>query len=567
MNSDMTINEQFVSPPPTSTDQLLPVDAFAPQRRMMPRGYIVGYLLLLVFSVLMGGRYAVALASKISSHEVASASVSLPSEKTPPVQDDLNQIQNENKSLRVAEVGERQLETPGLPSLRSVQPRPPVGQNSTLESGPGLAPAADSGVEGNETNAASNVAAPLRSVTPVTTSRHPAPLHEQMVTPGNFTYLGGFRPPHVSGMKSTFQYGGWSLAFDSHGDPTGADDGYPGSLYVVGHPNEELVAEISIPRPVISKSGVMDELSVAEVLQPFGDITGGIRAEMTQGSSEPFRIGGMHVIDERLHWTLYKYYNVQTIDYPSHGVSALSTTRPRPEGMWHLGPPNTGRSEWHSYKHAGYILEMPREFADKWFGGRNLMSGLQIATGLNIASHGPAMYAYQLPRRGTANDAAIDAIPLVYNDIHRPAPGFNPADRWTGGAWLTVGDRETVIITGRKALGEVYYGEARPSDCSIDKGFHGAPYEAQMLFYAPQALIAAAHGKMEPTQVTPWYVWNQSTPGGGLAQYLFPSCNQHLGGIAYDRANHLLYLVQINAGTTSDDSYGVLPVIHIFRID
>ena len=50
----------------------------------------------------------------------------------------LDQVRNENRGVRVAGVGERQLETPGLPSLRSVQPRPPFGRNSDFQSGTGL---------------------------------------------------------------------------------------------------------------------------------------------------------------------------------------------------------------------------------------------------------------------------------------------------------------------------------------------------------------------------------------------------------------------------------------------
>jgi len=42
----------------------------------------------------------------------------------------LEQVLNEERSFWVAGVGERQLETPGLPSLRSVQPRPPLGHPS-----------------------------------------------------------------------------------------------------------------------------------------------------------------------------------------------------------------------------------------------------------------------------------------------------------------------------------------------------------------------------------------------------------------------------------------------------
>lgn len=397
--------------------------------------------------------------------------------------------------------------------------------------------------------------------------RHAAPLHEQMVTPGNFEYLGAFRPPHVKTPEATFSFGGWAMAYYDRGDEGGENDGHPGSLFLTGHRQQDLVAEISIPRPLISATHSMDELPVASVLQPLSDMTGGIRKFMTQGSSEPFQIGGLCVVSNRLHWTLYKYYNVQTIDYPSHGTSSLTLSNPAPEGLWHLGPSNSGQSQWNSYKHAGYIFDIPEDQARQWwFGGRNLISGLQIATGLNIASHGPAMFAYSLPVRNAAERPDVDAIPLLYNDLSRPSPEFVPSDRWTGGAWLTLNDKQTVIITGRKSLGQSYYGEARPQDCSTDKGFHGAPYEAQVRFYAPQALAASAAGKTDPTSITPWDVWDHDSPGGGFNQYLFPACAQFTGGLAYDRKNNLLYLAQIDAGTTTGHPYEPLPVIHVFRI-
>lgn len=407
----------------------------------------------------------------------------------------------------------------------------------------------------------------LPTPVPAPPIRHSAPLHEQMVTPGNFEYLGAFRPPHVATTDRSFSYGGWAMAYHDRGDAHGEADGCPGSLFLTGHRQQDLVAEISIPRPVISASHSMDKLPVAAVLQPLSDVTNGIRDDMTQGSSEPFQIGGLCVVGDRLHWTLYKYYNVQTINYPSHGTSSLKLSDPAPEGLWHLGPSNSGRSEWHSYKHAGYIFEIPPDQARQWwFGGRNLISGLQIATGLNIASHGPAMFAYTLPPGEAAENQEVDALPLLFNDLSRPAPDFIPSDRWTGGAWLTLNNKHTVIATGRKSLGESYYGEARPDDCSPDKGFHGAPYEAQMRFYAPQALAASAAGKTDPTSIRPWDVWDHNSAGGGFSQYLFPTCSQLLGGLAYDRRNNILYVVQIDAGTTADQPYESLPVIHVFRI-
>lgn len=450
------------------------------------------------------------------------------------------------------------------PSTQTVAAKPALNPNS--DSSFGLGDGINAANSLNTDGKAPTVGAATPPLQGSPAIRHKSALHDRMVTPGNFEYLGGFRPPHFDRNQKPFSYGGWGITHRPDGDPDSPDDGFPGSLYVVGSQSHQFVAELKIPPPVVSRNKKIDELPVAEFLQHFGDITGGGRERLTAGSSEPFEIGGLQFTDNRLHWTLYKYYNVENIDYPSHASSSPFTSRPLPEGLWHLGPSNTGQSVWHSYKHAGYIFEVPEQAAKAWFGGRNLISGLQIATGLNIASHGPAMYAYKLPPHGTPSGTSLNALPLLYNDISRPAPGFHPADRWTGGAWLTLGNKQSVVIIGRKSLGPVYYGEARPTDCTPDKGYHGTPYEAQMLFYSPESLARAAQAEVDPTQVIPIHSWNSKAAGGGFSQYLFDTCQQHLGGMAYDRQNRLIYITQINAGATQDFEYEFLPVVHVFRL-
>lgn len=396
--------------------------------------------------------------------------------------------------------------------------------------------------------------------------RHHASQHETMITPGNFEYLGAVRPPHIAQNGTGFAYGGWGVAYRADGDPNGPDDGCPGSLFLVGHQSHQMVAEISIPAPVNSKYQRADELPVAEILQPFDDITDGLLEEMTDGSSEHFRLGGLLVTDNQLHWTMFKYYNVANIDYLSHGTSGLDMKSAPVEGPWHLGPMNSRRPEWNSYKHAGYIFEIPPAEATQWFGGRNLISGLQISTGLQASSQGPAMFAYSLPPEGTPRGACLSAIPLVWYSEQEPITRHHPSDRWTGGAWLTLGNKQAVVIVGRKALGEFYYGEARPQDCNQDKGYHGPPYEVEMFFYSPASLIHAANGALPAQGLSPWMRWDCLSEGGGLNQYMFDTCGKHVGGLAYDRHRNLLYLVQVDAGTTSDNEYEPLPVIHVFRI-
>lgn len=400
------------------------------------------------------------------------------------------------------------------------------------------------------------------SGTPV---RHPGPLAEGVLLPGDLTYLGAFRPPHVEGLNSSFSYGGAALAYREDGDSDGAEDGFPGSLFLVGHVYDQQVAEISIPQPVISKHKSLDDLSVSNVLQPFGDISDGIRESLSTSESQPYRIGGLQVVSSALHWTIFRYYNVEGYDFWSHGISSLSMRRPVAAGPWHLGPFNSGATEWHAYKNAGFICDAPPSVAER-LGGRTLLSGLQISTGLQTSSQGPALYAYRLPQGVAPPGTCLDAVPLLWYSLEQPLDQHHPADLWTGAAWLELGNRQSVVFFGRKATGPVYYGEAHPGNCFDSKGYHGDPYEAQAVFYRAEDLLDVAAGRRHAFSVQPLYRWTEASVGGGLGQYLFPTCHQTLGGVAYDRRHNRLYIVQKEAGTTHNSPYEVLPVIHVFHI-
>ncbi|MEP3478891.1 MAG: hypothetical protein ABJZ55_06565 [Fuerstiella sp.] len=391
-----------------------------------------------------------------------------------------------------------------------------------------------------------------------------SPRHDAMVTPGDFTYMGAFRLPHVADQKSRFAYGGHAITFCPSGDKEGANDGFSGSLYMVGHKHHELVTEVSIPRPYVSTNKSMDELPVAKVIQPFADVTLGLREQLTGGSTEAFEFGGLFFQNDRLHWTLYKYYNVSGVDYLSHGLSSADLSNPSMAGMWHLGPRNTKEDVWHSYKHAGYIADIPQKIADRFFQGRSMMSGLQISTGLQYSSQGPALYAYRPPTGSEAPGSSLDATPLLWYPLDNPVDQHHPADSWSGAAWVNIGGKNAVAVVGRKAHGEVYYGEPRPNECYTYKGYHGSSYEVQMLFYAPAHLLKSS--KKRVADVQPFSRWDSKTAGGGIDRFMFQKCRRDLGGMGYDRKNNLLYISEMNAGRTSDNEWEPLPIIHVFKI-
>ena len=408
---------------------------------------------------------------------------------------------------------------------------------------------------------AAQMAAP--PVTPSIVIRQQTALHPQMVTPGNFEYLGAIRPPLTDQNGNRFSYGGWSITFRPGAGPPRPGH-LSGTLLFGGHRRDQLIAEITIPRPVMSIRRSLDDLPVADVVQPLSDITGGIRSRLSGHSSEPFEIGGLQVLENQIHWTIYKWYNVEGHDYLSHGISSTDLSRPRPQGLWHLGPVNSGDPRWHSYKHAGYVCEVPPQIARDYLGGMRLLSGLQICTGLQRSSQGPALFAWRTPASSLPHGASLQAAPLLWYSMARPVARHHYADRWTGAAWITLGDRQAVVVAGRKAHGPVHYGDPRPGDCYEDKGYHGSSYEAQMLFYAPGSLVSAT--RQPVADVAPWYRWDSNTPGGGIDRFFFQTCRRDVGGMTYDRRNNLLYLSEVDAGKLSDNEWETLPVIHVFRL-
>lgn len=100
----------------------------------------------------------------------------------------------------------------------------------------------------------------------------PSSAPTELVQPSDLQYLGAFRLPDDSG-GSSWGYSGYAMTFYPGGDPSGPDDGFPGSLYAVGHDHQQMVSEITIPKPVI---GSLDSMNSAATLRPFTDITNGV---------------------------------------------------------------------------------------------------------------------------------------------------------------------------------------------------------------------------------------------------------------------------------------------------
>ena len=405
------------------------------------------------------------------------------------------------------------------------------------------------------------------------------PPSEDVLLPEDFEYLGAFRLPEGSG-GSNWEYSGRGLTYYPDGDPSGQDDGFPGSLFGVGHDHQQFVSEISIPAPVISRNP--DDLPAAQTIQSFADITGGMF-----GETELPRLGLEYLPPQgqqtsgKLHFVHGQHFQ----DFePSHGWSELDLGNPQPAGPWNFGG-------YTNYVTSDYIFEIPEAWAASLPGEPRLVTG-RFREGV-WGGRGPTLFAYNPWEEGNppAPGATLQAItPLLLYGTQEPGltdiisdqstqmNGYLEPDHWWDGAWLTSGSKSAVIFVGTKALGHAWYGfanglvwdydcaEQTPPTCPDppewpydNRGYWADDYQAQIIFYNPVDLVAVANGEAETWQPQPYARLNLNEyfldPEISLADY-----KQDLAGAAaFDRQRGLLYVTERLA-----DEYK--SVIHVWQI-
>ncbi|RME08586.1 MAG: hypothetical protein D6803_00825 [Anaerolineae bacterium] len=423
--------------------------------------------------------------------------------------------------------------------------------------------------------------APPASGSPAEAEPPPQAVSADLIQPEDLEYLGAFRLPEGSG-GSNWEYSGHGLTYYPQGDPNGADDGFPGSLFGFGHDQHLLVSEISIPAPVLSKN--LDDLNTAETLQPFQDISGGL----FDPQSVDIPRGGLAYLppageqdSPRLHFAFGWHF--QEFGDASHGWSALDLANPQAAGLWVF-------DGYTPYVTNDYLFEIP----DPWAAA---LDGYRLASGRARegpwSGRGPALFAYAPwqdgnPPAGGASLAAVKPLLLygvqepgnveIVSDESQAVNGYGDSDHWWGGAWLTAGEKAAVVFVGTKAMGESWYGFANgvvwPYDCAEqdpptcpevpewpydNRGYWAEGYQAQIIFYNPADLVAVARGEMESWKPQPYATLV-------LDDYLFDP-NIHLedykrdlvGAAAFDRERGYLYVVERLA-----DEYK--SVIHVFRV-
>lgn len=362
-----------------------------------------------------------------------------------------------------------------------------------------------------------------------------APLLQQ----GDLVYEGAFRVPDVGSDGSTFSYGGTGLGFNPNSR----------TLFLTGHKNYQLSAEISIPTP--QNTGSYNTLPEATLVQPFRDALEGRRSSIDPGENNGIRIGGHLVHGGKLYITAYSYYDANGSQSNSHFSRPLSlTTTGQVQGAVRVGND--------AHITSGYMAPIPAEWQAA-FGGPAL-TGNCCRSIISNHSHGPAISVFDPSDIDGGSDAAATVL-LNYTSENPLGPGpqtqnpyFNLTTRVEGVVFPN-GTR-SVLFFGEHGIGPYCYGSGDecgdPADDS--KGNHAYPYVYNVWAYDANDLLDVKNGVRQPHEITPYSVWTLSMP-------LEPSGVHETGGAAYDPSTGRIFFVQMKYGSSS------MPIIHVYRVN
>jgi hypothetical protein len=449
---------------------------------------------------------------------------------------------------------------------------------------------------------------PTPTPTPTPTTAIPAGL----VQPSDLVYQGAFRLPGGDTEPQTFAYGGNAMTFNPNGDPSNTDL-YPGSLFVMGHDrmaygtlsDGSQVAEVSIPVPAIASNPA--DLPQAAFIQGFHDVTAGYFTQL-----EEIPKTGMQYLDHadtgpKIH--LCWGQHLQPPDVPSHAWFNTTLATPDLQGVWFIGYQNL-------YSTNGYLFDIPASWADAHAQGRYLATGRMRDGGQG--GMGPTLFAYRpwlpdgsAPPSGThLDETTLLLYENAYNtsDFVRCMNGYQHADEWEGGAWMTTPSGKTaVLFAGTKSTGaKHWYGYINPlgpeypcvdhhvtdfdtcrmadgsscppedyagcceeaqETCVTYRGWWSTRWDAQLILYDPADLAQVAAGEIESWEPQPYafldidqHLYLDPPIGDRVGVGWGDQRRYRIGAVAYDRDSALLYVLEMLA----DESK---PVVHVWRVE
>ncbi len=362
-------------------------------------------------------------------------------------------------------------------------------------------------------------------------------------------YLGAFRLPEDGvSEKDMFSWGGEALAY-SRGNH---------SLFVVGHSWYTNVAEITIPKPIISKE--LSKLNQSQILQNFKDIKGDNFDDWTM---EIPRVG-LEIIGDKLFYCFGEHFEENT-SQGTHGCCDLNLNS------------NSAVCIAGDYLYAtnDYIFAIPEGWqAD--FDGCDLLTGRFRDGGWG--GMGPSLFAIRSDDIILSEkDQRISAETVLhYDDSYEGNDGYrmddySHADSITGGAFVDCDAGSSVVFAATHGFGRTWYGFSNgivyPTDGEESaiypsvppyphdqRGWWNDDFRAALILYDPAHLARAISGEVPAYSPQPYAIVD-------LSEYMLAQKDEtrmvYLGGMAYDGEDNRLYVLELFAD-------GDKPVVHVF---
>ena len=383
--------------------------------------------------------------------------------------------------------------------------------------------------------------------TAASTSTAPSDLSKlPLLQQSNLQYVGAFRVPTSQQGASTVAYGGTALAFNPANN----------SLFLVGHRNDQAIAEIAIPSKIVNSSSI-SSLTSATFLQPFTKITSKIPNMPSNLSSGGVPvIGGLMVSNGQLIGTMYNDYDASGSVKVSHfKLSSTNLSTASVSGLYQVGNMGGGFV-------AGSMTPIPKEWQSTL--GATALTGQGGISIISRTSYGPAAFGFNPDSLGSGVNTAT---PYVYYDSAHPTLGAyqsNPPTLFNGtaGGFGTVFVPETrsVLVIGAIGTGNFYYGDASAANDPnrSEKGNHsvGGNYTWKVWAYDALDYAAVKNGAKNPWDVKPYATWNLNpavTSGAKLAS-----------GATFDPATGRLYVSEMKVDYT--DQYAPAPIISVYQV-
>jgi hypothetical protein len=391
----------------------------------------------------------------------------------------------------------------------------------------------------------------------------------QRLQPSDLVYKGAFRLP--SGTQGStvkaWWWGGFAMTYYPDGDPSGADDGYPGSIYGAGHAWEHQVSEVSIPVPVISTSKNLSDLNTAGTLQSFRDIFDVSTVEQPRT--------GLSYLPKQGSQTTGKLYfcwggHLVESGHLTHGWCELNLSNPQIQRGWYLNAPH------YEYNTNDYLLEIPSSWAASNTPGKILGTGRFRDGGWS--GQGPALYAIGPWNQGNPppNGTSLQYKTLLrYTSTEDPESwnestnhtmdDYHHSDEWSGAAWITAGNKAAVVFMGTKGTGDCWYGYSDgtvweppyPPEPEGERGWWSTGFVGRFIFYDPDDLAKAAAGTMESWEPQPYAFLD-------VDQYLYHITSSqlwyHLGAASFDSTNGFLYVFEPYVDNDA-------PIVHVWQVE